>query len=99
MEGVSQLRSSRTRADTTVFWSYGVETLPTIRHREPATGRFINAEAFARVSAPTTPEGVVEPVTGNKKVDKEQTKTSKNKKRITKSRKKKSAKKKNKKKD
>ncbi len=67
--------------------------MPTITRRDPATGRFISADTFARLSALTTPEVVAKPSTGKKKAAKKKTKARKDGKRSAKSGKKKSAKK------
>lgn len=67
--------------------------MPTITRRDPATGRFISAEAFARLFAPTTPDVEGKPSADKKKTAKKKVKTSKGKVRSRKSGKKKSAKK------
>lgn len=98
LSDVRRLMSMPTPADTDSSSNHGVGIVPTIARRDPATGRFISAEAFARLSSVFAPEVTGKPAADKKKADgkkngKYKSKAPKNKKRSAASGGKKSAKK------
>ena len=61
--------------------------MPTTRFRDPATGRFINAEAAARLSVPSASPVVTEPAPAPKKDKKKQGRKQTDKKHLAKKKK------------